>query len=208
MLSVATRVFLERGYDATSMDMVALRAGVSKATIYSHFSSKRALFGSIINALAQRLVVDIGRLTDGEIPPEQMLALVGRAYLDLAFAAKSLAVHRLVVAEAARTAGLGKLIFSNGPARLVAALGIYLERQPSLTIGDPQLGAEQFLGMVLGHSQLGLLLGARSSRQTRADIDRLVANAVRIFLGGTLHELSGSCSPRSLRMPRTGRPSA
>jgi AcrR family transcriptional regulator len=183
MLSAATEVFLERGYDAASMDMVALRASVSKATIYSHFAGKRALFGAIIDSLAQRVLVDIGRPDNG-VPVEQMLGRIGRTYLDLALATRSLAVHRLVVVEAARAPELGKIIYRNGPERLVAALAAYLERQPALAVPDPQLAAEQFLGMVLGHAQLRLLLGARSSRQARADIDRLVEHAVRIFLHG------------------------
>jgi TetR/AcrR family transcriptional repressor of mexJK operon len=186
MLKVATRVFLERGYDATSMDAVALSAGVSKATIYSHFASKRALFVAIIDSLVQRMLRDIDRVAVDEIPPAQMLERFGRAYLDLALAARSLALHRLVVVEAARTPGLGKVIYRNGPMPLVAALATYLERQPALMVRDPRLAAEQFLGMVLGHAQLRLLLGAEPQHQTRADIDRLVAQAVGIFLHGVL----------------------
>jgi len=55
ILSVATRVFLERGYSAASMDLIARRAGVSKITIYAHFSNKAALFAAIIDSLAGRL---------------------------------------------------------------------------------------------------------------------------------------------------------
>ncbi|HEX2890361.1 TetR/AcrR family transcriptional regulator [Vineibacter terrae] len=184
MLSAATQIFLERGYDAASMDMVALHAGVSKATIYSHFTSKDALFGAIIDALVKGMVIDIGRLAVDQAPPEQVLTQVGRAYLDLALAARSLALHRLVVVEAARTTGLGKLIYRTGPARLADALARYLERQPALAVADVRLAAEQFLGMVLGHAQLRLLLKAAPPQHARADIDRLVTQAVATFLRG------------------------
>ncbi len=184
MLSAATRIFLERGYDAASMDMVALDAGVSKATIYSHFTSKDALFGAIIDALVKGMVIDIGRLAVDQAPPEQVLTQIGRAYLELALATRSLALHRLVVVEAARTAGLGKLIYRTGPARVAAALATYLERQPALAVGDVRLAAEQFLGMVLGHAQIRLLLKAAPLQHARADIDRSVAQAVATFLRG------------------------
>jgi AcrR family transcriptional regulator len=184
MLSVATRIFLERGYDAASMDAVALGAGVSKATIYAHFANKRTLFGAIIDALAQRMLVDVGHMAADELPPAQILESFGKAYLDLALATRSLALHRLIVVEAARTPGLGKVIYRNGPAPLVAALAAYLKRQKALRVGDPYLAAEQFLGMVLGHAQLRLLLGAEPPHRTRADVDRLVAHAARIFLDG------------------------
>lgn len=39
--------FLEKGFQATSMDALAARAGVSKRTVYNHFASKEALFQAI-----------------------------------------------------------------------------------------------------------------------------------------------------------------
>ncbi len=44
----AHRLFLEHGFAATSMDAVAREAGVSKATLYSYFPSKEALFAHLI----------------------------------------------------------------------------------------------------------------------------------------------------------------
>ncbi|WP_262402363.1 TetR/AcrR family transcriptional regulator [Actinomadura sp. CNU-125] len=43
MLDVAEQVFGERGYQATSMDEVAERCGVSKPMLYEHFGSKDGL---------------------------------------------------------------------------------------------------------------------------------------------------------------------
>ncbi len=40
LLDVAVAVFNERGYDATSMDELAVRLGVTKPAIYHHVSSK------------------------------------------------------------------------------------------------------------------------------------------------------------------------
>jgi AcrR family transcriptional regulator len=40
LLDVAVAVFNERGYDATSMDELATRLGVTKSAIYHHVSSK------------------------------------------------------------------------------------------------------------------------------------------------------------------------
>lgn len=44
LLKAARRVFLAEGYVATSMQAVADRAGVSKMTLYRHFSDKDELF--------------------------------------------------------------------------------------------------------------------------------------------------------------------
>lgn len=43
VLEAATELFSERGIDATSIDAIARASGVSKATIYKHWSDKEAL---------------------------------------------------------------------------------------------------------------------------------------------------------------------
>ncbi|MEA4884159.1 MAG: TetR/AcrR family transcriptional regulator [Clostridia bacterium] len=45
----AARIFARKGYDATSVDEIAVEVGVAKGTIYYHFDSKRALFASVIS---------------------------------------------------------------------------------------------------------------------------------------------------------------
>jgi AcrR family transcriptional regulator len=44
ILYAARSAFAEGGFHQTSLDAVAERAGVSKALIYEHFESKRALY--------------------------------------------------------------------------------------------------------------------------------------------------------------------
>jgi AcrR family transcriptional regulator len=166
------------------MDLVAQRAGVSKMTVYTHFKSKEALFGAIIDGLAGRLVTQINRFALGDLAPEPALRQFGRMYLELALASSSLALHRVVIAESARAPALGQLIYHNGPRQIVGSLADFLGRQRSLRLPDPRLAAEQFLGMVLGHNQLQLLLNARPATEVRASIERIVDHAVAIFLHG------------------------
>ena len=56
IVAAATQAFLELGFNATSMDLVARRAKVSKVTVYTHFKNKKSLFGAIIDGLAGTLV--------------------------------------------------------------------------------------------------------------------------------------------------------
>ena len=48
ILDAAKTLFLTKGYANTSMDAVAGLAGVSKLTVYSHFTDKETLFSSAI----------------------------------------------------------------------------------------------------------------------------------------------------------------
>ncbi|MFJ5260710.1 TetR/AcrR family transcriptional regulator [Streptomyces sp. NPDC088387] len=43
LLSVAVQVFIERGYDGTSMEHLSKAAGISKSSIYHHVSGKEEL---------------------------------------------------------------------------------------------------------------------------------------------------------------------
>lgn len=184
IVAAATETFLARGFAGTSMDLVARRAGVSKVTIYTHFRNKEALFGAIIDALAAGLVARIDELALGDMAPGPALRQFGRRYLELALAESSVALHRTVVAESARLPRLGRLIYECGPVQVVNGLAGFLAASKALRLANPRLAAEQFLGMVLGHAQLRLLLSGRPAAEVRAGIDEAVDHAVDLFLNG------------------------
>ncbi|CAM3898812.1 TetR/AcrR family transcriptional regulator [Tsukamurella ocularis] len=49
LLAVAVRVFNERGYDATSMDVLAKNLGLTKSSIYHHVAGKEELLDLALN---------------------------------------------------------------------------------------------------------------------------------------------------------------
>ncbi len=60
VLDAAYDIFLERGYERTSMTDIALRAGVTKPVVYACFPGKEALFAAVRDKLEQQLLADIG----------------------------------------------------------------------------------------------------------------------------------------------------
>lgn len=48
IIAAAWQLFEEKGYAATKLEEVALRAGVSKGTIYLYFDGKKALFQAVV----------------------------------------------------------------------------------------------------------------------------------------------------------------
>lgn len=63
VLDAASRLFAERGIDRTSMDAIAEASGVSKATIYKHWTDKEALLLEVmarLNGLDERPTFDSG----------------------------------------------------------------------------------------------------------------------------------------------------
>jgi AcrR family transcriptional regulator len=51
LLTVATTLFAERGYEATSIEAVLHEAGVSRGSLYHHFKGKEALFEAVLESL-------------------------------------------------------------------------------------------------------------------------------------------------------------
>src|SRR5271163_2591236 len=54
ILAAAERAFLASGFGAVTMDAIARGAGVSKATVYAHFTGKEELFGAIVARVSER----------------------------------------------------------------------------------------------------------------------------------------------------------
>lgn len=66
ILDAAVRLFSIHGYDGVSMRRIAEAAGVSKANIYHHFSSKEALYFAILRHSASELTALIENLAEGQ----------------------------------------------------------------------------------------------------------------------------------------------
>ena len=64
LLDVALDVFAERGFHSTSMDEVALAAGVTKPVLYQHFPSKRALYVELLEDVGSQLLARLTSATD------------------------------------------------------------------------------------------------------------------------------------------------
>src|ERR1700745_3538585 len=85
VLDAALELFAQRGIDATSMDAISEASGVSKATIYKHWSDKDALCLEVLGRLIEELPdftsgdnrVDIIALL-GYRPPEQTSQMKNR----------------------------------------------------------------------------------------------------------------------------------
>ena len=73
LVAAARRLFVERGYHATSTEQIVALAGVgTRGALYHHFADKRALFVAVFEAVEQDLVAAAGAAIQ-EAPPLEML---------------------------------------------------------------------------------------------------------------------------------------
>ena len=73
MLAVAEEIFAERGYQASSMDEIAERVGVSKPMIYEYFGSKEGLLVACIRAARAELLAATLASVEGRGTAEEAL---------------------------------------------------------------------------------------------------------------------------------------
>jgi AcrR family transcriptional regulator len=80
LLGVASRLFAASGYDATTMDQVAVAAGVTKPLLYQHFESKHALYEEIVTSAATELLDRLAVAASPDASPREKVERGFRAY--------------------------------------------------------------------------------------------------------------------------------
>lgn len=81
IMQCAEELFYSRGYDATGVQEIVDRAGVTKPTLYYYFGSKRGLLKAILDTKFERLTPELEKvvLQPGDIR-EKLYALAGVYY--------------------------------------------------------------------------------------------------------------------------------
>lgn len=80
LLQVGRTLFAERGFEATSVEEIAAKAGVSKPVVYEHFGGKEGLYAVIVDREMQKLLGMVeGALTEDH--PRRLLEQAALALL-------------------------------------------------------------------------------------------------------------------------------
>lgn len=184
ILAAAKRTFLAGGFGAVSMDTIAREAGVSKATVYAHFSSKEELFGAVIGGECERYFAEFSA---GELDPRDVrasLTILGRRFLALLLSGDAIALHRIILGEVSRFPVLGEVFWRAGPERQRLQIEAFLKSAAAtgaLSLPDTRLAAEQFVSLVRCDIQLRQVLRLEAEAG-EAEIRAAVEGAVETFL--------------------------
>ncbi|RZQ61933.1 TetR/AcrR family transcriptional regulator [Amycolatopsis suaedae] len=101
LLTVATGLFTERGYEGTSIEAVLAEAGISRGALYHHFPGKDALFTAVFEAVHDRVAVEVAAAGKGK-PGGDALRLGCLAWIR---SIRDPAVHRIVLVDAPAVLG-------------------------------------------------------------------------------------------------------
>jgi AcrR family transcriptional regulator len=81
LLDVGRALFAEKGFDGTSVEEIADKAGVSKPVVYEHFGGKEGLYAVVVDREVRRLLDRITAALQGN-QPRELLEQAAGALLD------------------------------------------------------------------------------------------------------------------------------
>jgi AcrR family transcriptional regulator len=184
---MAGDLFVEQGYEQTSMEAIARRAGASKQTIYAHYPTKGDLFAAVFRRRADTFFSKFSQVLSGDASLEGGLRGFAEQLLEIVLDPQAKALRRLVIGETHRFPELGRTFFELGPGRCLGLLAEFLRKKAAageIQVSDAVLAAEQFASLVTAGTvwaaELGLL--HTLSPEARAErVERAVAAFMKLY---------------------------
>ena len=184
IVDAAGELFVELGFQATTMDKVAQRAKISKLSIYRHFEDKEALFSAAIAAHCHQFAPQA--IIEGvEGSAADQLMAVGTFLLRTLLSPDVRSVEAMIMVDKTKQKSLGKLHYEAGPAYVIAqieALLRQLHAKAALNVPDPLESARLFAALIKGSD---LLMIARFDEARAGDdneIESYCRSAVAMFI--------------------------
>lgn len=186
MLAAAGELFLEKGFEQTTLTDIVKRSGGSRRTLYEHFGSKEGLLSAIIEERTRRIWLALELPGEDRSPTEDDLLAIGISFFRAVVEPESIGLFRIMVAEGARIPAMAELFLDSGPRKLRGRLRELFtlgQAEGKYMGGAPADLAQAFLGLIVADFHLRQALGQPADLDDSA-VERHVRGAVEIFLRG------------------------
>ena len=183
ILESAYDLFLEKGYEATTLSDIVGRSGGSLATLYEMFEGKPGLLRALVSDRCSAISEAIDRAVSADQPPREALRQIAEYMFDKIIDPKGVALFKAALAQPE----LGRKLYEAGPANGQAKVAEYLARQVKqghLAIEDPLQAAQMFFQMMFGHFHQRLLFGIPvklSAAERARHFDTVLAAFLKIY---------------------------
>jgi AcrR family transcriptional regulator len=188
IILAAERQFSDLGYGSANINVIAQNSGVSTKTLYRLFPTKADLFERVISFRIAKFVLEADEESFATSDVKTGLVRLLTAYGNLALSADTMAITRLVLAEAERFPEIAAAFWEQAVERTNATLVHWLETQAALgrlVINDPRLAAGMLRGMMAMEPQRAVMMG-RLTAIDGASIAARAESCAEIFLQGAL----------------------
>jgi len=153
-------LFLSRGYGGTTVEDIAVKAGLTKRTVYNNYPDKEALFRQIVadvtgfaDAFVRGLSQEFSGMTEANL--QTALDGLGRRLALGIVRQDVIAIRRLLIGESREFPSLAKQYFDRAPGQVLDALASgfrRLHRNGLLNCTDSKRAAAQFAYLVAGEA--------------------------------------------------------
>lgn len=184
IVRAAAAAFQARGFDGTSMDQIAARAGVSKRTVYNHFSSKEDLFHEIVAELTARAGTTDDFPFEGALSIEEQLTTIGSSILEAMAGDDFVNLARVVLSRFLHSPDLAASMLGKGQHPFRVGLLKWIQAANTdgrLSVADPDMAARQFVALLNVSAFWPQVLAAQPPLST-ADREALLESTVSMFL--------------------------
>lgn len=82
ILQAARDVFVEKGFEGATMQMIADRAGINKALVHYYFRNKERLFESVFTEAFTQIIPPLLSLLNSDLPIEEKIRQFVGQYID------------------------------------------------------------------------------------------------------------------------------
>lgn len=186
LLDIALDLFLEHGFERTSIDAICAAAGMAKRTVYARYQDKTSLFKAALNRAIKDWIVPVERLRAAESESlEESLLNIGQILVANILSPAGLRLLRLTNAESGRWPEIGAFNVKQGTEPTAAYLADLFRRRIAngATMPDAEAAALAFMHLVIGGpanaSAWGVVLDKKA-------IDHQTRYCVHLFLYGLL----------------------
>jgi AcrR family transcriptional regulator len=187
LMDAAFVLFTKAGFEGTTMDAIAKKAGASTKTLYSRFSSKSEILEAVVRRNVQRTVSDHIRvfvLRPDESEPHNFLYQLGMQIGAANLAAETAGLVRLTFSEAHHYPVLRRMYYEVTGRAITAiteGLRIWREQGKLNFAGDPKPLAELCFHMLTHEMRIRAVF---DDPMSRTELPTYVNTAVAVFLRG------------------------
>jgi TetR/AcrR family transcriptional repressor of mexJK operon len=155
IIDAAETLFLERGYERTSLSAIIDLSGGSLATVYELFGNKQGLLRAVIE---REHGPDLCRMSDdgGEAPRKLLTDYAHRLYEEM-MTPRTIALMRVIIVESMRDPNFSSEFHRNVHMPIVREVADIFERwtrEGRANIDRPEAAAELFLATIISDAQL------------------------------------------------------
>ena len=187
LLDHALDLFLEQGFERTSIEAICQAAGMAKRTVYARYGDKTSLFKAALQRAIEEWIVPIESLRAAETGDlEECLLSVGQILVANIMSPAGLRLMRLTNAESGRMPEIGAYNVAQGTQPTIDYLADLFQHRLGgelpMDAEEAQLAGQAFLNLVTGPA----LTAAWGVAIDQAAVDRHTRFSVRLFLHGML----------------------